>query len=93
MLGHSVRLFLVRVFALIFILLTPKLGFAQAAGPQRVPIPPPAAKSKPKADRSVLPPVPVFKDIARELGVTASHIAAPEAHYVIDSTSGGSGLS
>jgi len=90
--GHSVRLFLVRIFAFIFILLTPKLGFSQAAGPQRVPIPPPAAKAKPKADRSVLPPVPAFKDIARELGVTASHIAAPEARYVLDSISGGAGV-
>jgi hypothetical protein len=29
--------------------------------------------------------VPVFKDIAKEVGLTVSHIAAPEAHYVIDS--------
>jgi len=35
----------------------------------------------------MLPPIPVFKDVARELGVTASHIAAPEAHDVIDSIS------
>ena len=90
--GHSLRLFLVRIFAFIFILLTPNLVFAQAAGPQRVPIPPPVAKSKPKADRSGLPPVPVFKDVARELGVTASHISAPEARYVLDSISGGAGL-
>jgi hypothetical protein len=34
----------------------------------------------------------MFKDIAKELGLTVSHIAAPEAHYVIDSTSGGAGL-
>jgi hypothetical protein len=39
-----------------------------------------------------LPPAPVFKDIAKQVGLTVSHIAAPEAHYVIDSTSGGVGL-
>jgi len=73
----------------------PHLACAQAGGPQRVPVPPPPAKpnaSKVKTDRSLLPPVPVFKDIAKQLGVTVPHIAAPEAHYVIDSTSGGSGL-
>src|SRR6202163_3160442 len=58
------------------------------------PVPPPRAKSaaKPKADRSSLPPVPVFKDIAKQIGVIASHIAAPDARYVIDSISGGVGL-
>src|SRR5712675_138251 len=73
----------------------PHLALAQAGGPQRVPVPPPLTKPnapKPKTDRSLLPPVPVFQDIAKQLGVTAAHIAAPEAHYVIDSTSGGSGL-
>jgi len=67
----------------------------QAQGPQRVPVPvPPSAKQAPsgKKDRSALPPVPTFKDIAKEVGLTVSHIAAPEAHYVIDSTSGGAGL-
>ena len=45
-----------------------------------------------KKDRSGLPPVPTFKDIASRVGLTVSHVAASEAHYVIDSTSGGSGL-
>jgi hypothetical protein len=68
---------------------------AQAQGPKGVPIPvtPPAKRVPPaKKDRSAFPPVPTFKDIAKEVGLTASHIAAPEAHYVIDSTSGGVGL-
>jgi enediyne biosynthesis protein E4 len=71
-----------------------KLALQQAPGPQRVPVPPPAAKSpgKPKTDRSTLPPIPTFKDIAKQIGVTAQHISAPEARYVIDSTSGGTGL-
>src|SRR5215467_3488964 len=67
----------------------------QAQGPQGVPLPVPVpAKRGPsvKKDRSGLPPVPTFKDIAKEVGLTVSHIAAPEAHYVIDSTSGGLGL-
>jgi hypothetical protein len=88
------RLFLGLCFS-ILISAVPQLTCAQAGGPQRVPVPPPLAKpnaSKPKTDRSQLPPVPVFKDVAKQLGVTVPHIAAPEARYVIDSTSGGSGL-
>src|ERR1041384_6375675 len=69
------------------------LVHAQAVGPQRVPVSPPLkSNSSHKTDRSALPPVPVFKDIAGQIGVTAKHIAAPEARYVIDSTSGGAGL-
>src|SRR5260370_41561109 len=91
---HPLKFFLSRVFACALILLTPHLVFGQAAGPQRVPIPPPLAKnaSKPKTDRSSLPQIPIFKDVAKQLGLTVSHIAAPEAHYIIDSTSGGSRL-
>src|SRR5260370_7520929 len=64
---HSLKFFLSRVFACALILLTPHLVFGQAAGPQRVPIPPPLAKnaSKPKTDRSSLPQIPIFKDVAR----------------------------
>src|ERR1700719_1163642 len=95
MFGYPLGRFLFCFCSSALIHVVPQLAFAQAGGPQRVPVPPPLAKpnaSKPKTDRSLLPPVPVFKDIAKQLGVTASHIAAPEAHYVIDSTSGGSGL-
>jgi enediyne biosynthesis protein E4 len=95
MFGNPLGRFLLRLCISALISVAPQLLYAQAGGPQRVPVPPPTAKpnaSKPKTDRSLLPPVPVFKDIAKQLGVTASHIAAPEAHYVIDSTSGGSGL-
>jgi hypothetical protein len=80
---------------LIFNSVAPQVLGAQAQGPQRVPVPPrPPAKGVPpaKKDRSGFPPVPVFKDIAKDVGLTASHIAAPEARYVIDSTSGGVGL-
>jgi len=44
----------------------------QDHGPQRVPVPvPPSAKraSSAKKDRSGLPPVPTFKDIAKDVGL------------------------
>src|SRR5262249_2055478 len=66
-----------------------------AQGPRTVPVPvtPPARRTPSvKKERSALAPIPTFKDIAKEVGLTVSHIAAPEAHYVIDSTSGGVGL-
>ena len=93
MLGQSSTHFLARVLSFALLLLAPHLVHAQA-GPQRVPVPPPFAKgaAKPKTDRSSLPAIPVFKDIAKQLGVTPSHIAAPDARYVIDSISGGVGL-
>src|SRR5260370_468586 len=75
--------------------LVPQVLAAQAQGPQRVPVPvAPPTKRAPagKKDRSAFPPVPTFKDIAEEVGLTISHTAASEAHYVIDSTSGGVGL-
>ena len=84
-----------RILSLLLTLTAPALVVAQTAGPQSVRVPPPIAKpgaAKSKTDRSNLPPVPKFKDVAKEVGLTAVHIAAPEAHYVIDSTSGGSGL-
>src|SRR6266851_9653397 len=91
--GYSLRPPLFRIFFLALTLMAPRLGSAQATGPQTVRIPPPPAKaSKPKTDRSGLPPIPTFKDIAKDVGLTVSHISAPEAHYVIDSTSGGAGL-
>src|SRR3984893_7011592 len=86
---------------LFFILSTPILILAiastsrsqapsQQAGSTRVPLP--KLPTPAKKDRSGLPPIPSFKDIAKDVGLTASHIAAPEARYVIDSTSGGVGL-
>ena len=36
--------------------------------------------------------VPVFRDIAAEAGLTASHISSPQKYYVIESMSGGVGL-
>ena len=95
MFGNPLGRFLLHLCVSVFVSVAPQLVYAQAGGPQRVPVPPPLAKpnaSKPKTDRSVLAPIPAFKDVAKQLGVTVPHIAAPEAHYVIDSTSGGTGL-
>src|SRR5262249_37961199 len=64
---------------------------AQTQGPQKVPVPAPV-KRLPTSKKWPLPPVPRFKDVAKEVGLTVSHVAAPEARYVIDSTSGGAGL-
>ncbi len=93
--GYPLRPPLLGIFFLALTLMAPKLVAAQAAGPQSVRIPPPPAKAGPaksKTDRGSLPPVPTFKDIAKDVGLTIVHVAAPEAHYVIDSTSGGAGL-
>jgi hypothetical protein len=40
---------------------------------------------------SVLP-VPQFKDVAKEAGLTVSHISTPEKKYIVESMSGGAGL-
>ena len=93
--GYPLRLPLLRIFFLALTLMFPRLVAAQAAGPQSVRVPPPVAKAgaaKTKTDRSNLPPIPTFKEIAKDVGLTAAHIASREAHYVIDSTSGGAGL-
>ena len=50
-----------------------------------------AAESKSPAAKPT-DPVPVFRDIAAEAGLTASHISSPEKHYVVESMSGGIGL-
>src|SRR5256885_593940 len=95
MTGWPPRSIVFLIFLSILAPLIPAVLKAHPQGPQRVPMPvPPPAKHSPqkKKDRSGLPPIPTFKDIAKEVGLTASHIAAPEAHYVIDSTSGGAGL-
>ena len=83
------------ILLLLSVGLIPITTVAQAQGPRSVPVPvaPPShAAIAARKPRGSFPPVPTFKDIAAQVGITASHIAAPEAHYVIDSTSGGVGL-
>ena len=80
--GYSLRPPLLRIFFLALTLMAPRFVAAQASGPQSVRVPPPATKAgaaKTKTDRSNLPQIPNFKDIAKDVGLTAVHIAAPEA--------------
>jgi enediyne biosynthesis protein E4 len=44
------------------------------------------------AKKSSAAPVPVFRDIAQQAGLTISHISSGEKYYVIESMSGGVGL-
>jgi len=37
-------------------------------------------------------PVPQFKDVAKEVGLTVSHISTPDKKYIVESMSGGAGL-
>jgi enediyne biosynthesis protein E4 len=54
-------------------------------------IPPARSEKGPPAPK--LPaPVPIFRDIAAQSGLTASHISSREKYYVIESMSGGVGL-
>src|SRR5438445_8616779 len=55
----------------------PLLAFAQMAAPK-------------SSLRS--PPVPWFKDVAKEAGLIVSHISTPEKKYIVESMSGGAGL-
>jgi hypothetical protein len=36
--------------------------------------------------------LPQFKDVARDVGITASHISTPDKHYILETMSGGVGL-
>ena len=38
------------------------------------------------------PPLPKFKDVAPEVGLTVSHISSPDKQYIVESMSGGVGL-
>ena len=51
-------------------------------------------RAQPRAARLSIPetPVPQFKDVAREAGLTVSHISSPDKKYIVESMSGGVGL-
>src|SRR5258708_32597415 len=53
---------------------------------------PPARAEKKSTAPKLTAPVPIFRDIAAQAGLTASHISSPEKYYVIESISGGAGL-
>ena len=50
-----------------------------------------AQTAAPKSPSSE-PSVPQFKDVAKEAGLTVSHISTPEKKYIVESMSGGAGL-
>jgi hypothetical protein len=52
----------------------------------------PPARIEKKSATKATEPVPVFRDIAAQAGLTASHISSREKYYVIESMSGGIGL-
>src|SRR5438270_534916 len=79
---RSPRFFSMLSFLIVFLAFTVALhpqAPSQQPGSARVPLP--KLPTPAKKDRSGLPPVPVFKDVAKDVGLTAVHIAAPEAHY------------
>jgi hypothetical protein len=53
---------------------------------------PPARVEKKSTAAKLTAPVPIFRDIAAQAGLTASHISSPGKQYVIESMSGGIGL-
>jgi hypothetical protein len=81
----------------ILILLTLLTGLLSPQTAPQGPMGPPAKLPQTQAGKK-LPtpklsaPVPIFRDIAAQAGLAASHIASPEKHYVIESMSGGIGL-
>src|SRR5277367_23196 len=38
------------------------------------------------------PPLPKFEDVAKQVGLTVSHISSPDKRYIVESMSGGVGL-
>lgn len=63
--------------------------YAQSAS---VPIPPSAKARAAKIDRPGFPPIPKFKDIAQDVGLTVPHISTSDKRYIVESMSGGVGL-
>src|SRR5258708_23996425 len=53
---------------------------------------PPARAEKKSTPPKLTAPVPIFRDIAAQAGLTSSHISSREKYYVIESMSGGAGL-
>ena len=57
--------------------------------PAKLPASHPDAKS---TGTKLNDPVPIFRDLAAQAGLTASHISSADKHYVVESMSGGIGL-
>ena len=94
MTGYSPRPISLLILFLVLVPVILKALPQPQQGPQRVPvpIPPSARRAQAKKDHSGFPPVPQFKDIAAEAGLTVQHISTGEKRYIIESMSGGVGL-
>src|SRR5260370_7117173 len=81
---HWLRFFpILSVLILILAFTAASLAQAPSQQPGSARVPLPKLPTPAKKDRSGLPPIPTFKDVATDVGLTAVHIAAPEAHYAI----------
>jgi hypothetical protein len=60
--------------------------------PMGLPAKLPPARLQKTQPATLAAPIPVFRDIAPQAGLTASHVSSPEKYYVIESMSGGIGL-
>src|SRR3984957_9866387 len=72
-------------------------GFLSAQTEPQGPMGPPAKIPRARIEKKPSPPkltdpVPVFREIASQSGLTASHISSREKYYVVESMSGGVGL-
>src|SRR5271157_4222661 len=83
--GHTTIL-LIAFTGLLFAQTAPQSPMGPAAK-----IPPARIEKKSPAPK-LTAPVPIFRDIAAQAGLTASHISSREKYYVIESMSGGVGL-
>ena len=91
MFRHGPRASVVPVFVLLLVSFSSVLLLGQTRVP--IPIPPSAAKAPAaKVDRAGFPSIPKFKDIARDVGLTGSHISSGDKRYIIESMSGGVGV-
>ncbi len=69
----------------------PQRAFQQVPAKQRPSGGAVTSKRQTKAN-DTFPPVPLFKEIATEVGLTVSHISTEEKRYIVESMSGGVGL-
>ena len=75
------------------VLLLSAMASAQMAG--RTVTPPPrkaVAKAPPAMPHPAATPLPHFEDVAKQAGLTVSHISTPDKKYIVESMSGGAGL-
>jgi hypothetical protein len=73
--------------ALSSVLLAQTKPFGSAGSPTK-----PSSRSQKAATLPIAATIPIFRDIAAQAGLTASHISSADKHYVVESMSGGIGL-